>query len=308
MLETPKECFAVSRCGARDTFDNNLQKPRTSRISGKDLRAKNPPIFRGWGLPVAILTVIVLSPLASAQLVPRTGLGERFVQDIADNMRWLARGEKLELATLKFFIEFNETDEDVGVQCLLGGEPYKVLRAFDPKKRLMLQLNPRRSLRTQGVSDFFFESAEPSLDEVSMKEFLGRFPEGEYEFETITLDNQLQAGEVEFTHTIPAGPVITNPLDGDVVDPENLIITWEPVTMTTEFNPPQLPVKIVRYQVIVTCEDPLRVYSVDMPTDATSVSVPPEFLSQGTEYELEILAVEESDNQTISLLFFTTEK
>ena len=43
-----------------------------------------------------------------------------------------------------------------------------------------------------------------------------------------------------------------------------------------------------------------------MPAGTTSVSVPPEFLDAGTEYELEILAIEESDNQTISLIFFKT--
>ena len=46
--------------------------------------------------------------------------------------------EELTLATLKFFIEFNETDEDVGIQCVLGGEPYKVLR----------RLRSRRSARS----------------------------------------------------------------------------------------------------------------------------------------------------------------
>ena len=93
-----------------------------------------------------------------------------------------------------------------------------------------------------------------------------------------------------------------------VVDPADVTITWEPVTMTTAFNPPQVPVNIVGYQVIVTREDPLRVYSVDVSADTTSVSVPPEFLEPGVEYELEILAVEESDNQTISIIFFETEE
>jgi hypothetical protein len=35
--------------------------------------------------------------------------------------------------------------------------------------------------------------------------------------------------------------------------------------------------------VIVTREDPLRIYSVDLPAGTTSVSVPPEFLDPGTE-------------------------
>jgi nitrate reductase cytochrome c-type subunit len=101
--------------------------------------------------------------------------------------------------------------------------------------------------------------------------------------------------------------VITSPEEGEVVDPDNTITTWEPVTLTTAFNPPQIPVTIVGYQVIVTREDPLRVYSVDVSAETTSVSVPPKFLDAGTEYELEILAIEESDNQTISLIFFETE-
>lgn len=226
-----------------------------------------------------------------------------------------AQGEAdLALASLKFFIEFNEADEDVGVQLLLGGEPYKRLQAFRPDGRKILDVKPRRSLRIQGLSDLFFESAEPGLDEVSMEEFLHRFPEGEYEFETITLDGAEQGGEAMFTHIIPAGPAIVSPQDGDEVDPADTVVTWEQVTQTTEFNPPQqgcstdgtMGCTIVGYQVIVTREDPLRVYSVDLPADATTVSVPPEFLEPNTEYELEILAIEENDNQTISLLFFKT--
>jgi hypothetical protein len=213
---------------------------------------------------------------------------------------------ELTLATLKFFIEFNETDEDIGVQALLGGEPYKKLSAYGPDERKILDLRPRRALKQQGLSDFFFESAEPTLEEVPMDDFLSRFPEGVYEFETVTLDDLEQEGETRLTHMVPAGPVIVFPQQGDVVDRNNLVVTWEPVTMTTALNPPQRPVNIVGYQVIVTRVDPLRVYSVEVAAETTSVTVPPEFLDLDTEYEVEILAIEESDNQTISLLIFHT--
>lgn len=223
--------------------------------------------------------------------------------------------DELTLETLKFFIEFNETDEDIGVQSVLGGEPYKKLDAYAPDGDKILSLRPKNGLKMQGMSDFFFESAEPTLDEFSMAEFLDRFPEGEYEFETITIDGVEQDGETLFTHIIPAGPVILSPLEGDVVDPDNTVISWESVTQTTAFNPPVLPCDttgtelctIVGYQIIVTRTDPLRVYSVDVSPDATSITVPPGFLEAGTEYELEILAIEKSDNQTISLLFFETQ-
>lgn len=221
--------------------------------------------------------------------------------------------DELTLETLKFFIEFNETDEDVGVQALLGGEPYKRLSAQGPDGRKILDLAPRNSLRLQGLSDFFFESAEPSLDEVSLDEFLGRFPEGVYEFETTTIDGIEQDGETKFTHVIPAGPVILDPMEGDVVDPDDIVVSWAPVTQTTALHSPQRTCgpdeacTIVGYQVIVTRTDPLRIYSVDVPPEITSITVPPEFLDPGTEYELEVLAIEESDNQTISIIFFETQ-
>jgi hypothetical protein len=74
----------------------------------------------------------------------------------ASTMSWADDDEnELTLATLKFFIEFNETDEDIGVQALLGGEPYKRLSAFGPDERKILDLRPRRGLKMQGMSDFF---------------------------------------------------------------------------------------------------------------------------------------------------------
>jgi hypothetical protein len=178
------------------------------------------------------------------RVAPASDTVQLLVEDVVESTRPRAEhaGHEIELETLKFFIEFNETDEDVGVQCVLGGEAYVVLRAFEPDGRRIVDLRPRASLRQQGMSDFFFESAEPTLDEVSMAEFLDRFPEGEYEFETITTDGIEQDGEADFTHAIPAGPEITYPREGDVVDPDALVVTWEPVTMTTAFNPPQVPV------------------------------------------------------------------
>ncbi|MGH3033207.1 MAG: hypothetical protein ACRDON_01445 [Gaiellaceae bacterium] len=43
-----------------------------------------------------------------------------------------------------------------------------------------------------------------------------------------------------------------------------------------------------------------------VPPDRNSLSVPDEFFEPGTEYELEVLALESSGNQTISVSFFTT--
>ena len=108
-------------------------------------------------------------------------------------------------------------------------------------------------------------------------------------------------GFATLTHDLPGAPVICSPEDGDEVDPEDVVVTWKPVTTPCGIN-------IESYEVIVTNDEDSRfTFDVRMPADATSLAVPAEFFEPGTEYELEILAVEESGNQTISVIFFTTE-
>jgi len=47
-------------------------------------------------------------------------------------------------------------------------------------------------------------------------------------------------------------------------------------------------------------------YDVRAPPGVTSLAVRDEFLEPGTVYEIEVLAIEVSGNQTISTIFFTT--
>ena len=58
------------------------------------------------------------------------------------------------------------------------------------------------------------------------------------------------------------------------------------------------------YQVVVDSDDGSVI--VELPADATSLTVPPEFLVLGTDYKFEVLAIEESGNQTITEAEFTT--
>ena len=73
------------------------------------------------------------------------------------------------------------------------------------------------------------------------------------------------------------------------------------------------PVKITGYEVIVTKEVPddphgfsRPTYDVHVPARVNALSVPAEFLEPHTVYELEVLALEQSGNQTISVGFFKT--
>jgi hypothetical protein len=87
------------------------------------------------------------------------------------------------------------------------------------------------------------------------------------------------------------------------------VVEWEPVTETIDGD----PVTITAYEVIVTddaFEDPhgfaQPIYDVHVGPDVTALSVPAEFFTPDTVYEIEVLALEQSGNQTISLGFFTT--
>ena len=124
-------------------------------------------------------------------------------------------------------------------------------------------------------------------------------------------------GEAILTHVLPALPEIIAPVsatdDPPLVDRNNLVIEWEPVT--TRFIGDG-PVDIIEYQVILDQVDPLRAEPwvdgktrralINLPGLVNRLKVPPEFLLPGASYEFEILAIEASGNSTISTGEFVT--
>jgi hypothetical protein len=203
-------------------------------------------------------------------------------------------------ADIDMFIEFNSTDEDVGIQVALDADSWRELTIATPDGRRILHVTASRSLRTQGLTEFFFESSEPSLDEVPLSEFLARFPEGEYRFSSRTIEGERLEGTDTFTHAIPDGPSIVSPeKNGQVFNRTKASISWDPVT-----TPPGI--QIVSYEVIVSGKQPNREFRVLLPATSTKVKVPPEILQPGKRYDFEVLAKEVSGNQTITAGFFRT--
>jgi hypothetical protein len=219
-------------------------------------------------------------------------------------------GPTVLLPTTKLIIEHNATDEDTGVHGNFDGVDWTQLCVFDPRGRLVLEVEPQQQLRRQSISGIFFESAEPPNEEVPIAEVLNRFPEGLYAVRGRAKDGSRLTGAATFTHAIPAAPTITFPLDGGVVPSSGLVIRWNPVN-TTLFG---APLNRTGYEVIITKDVPDDPNGFSRPTfdvhvlpSKTSLSVPNQFLEPGTAYELEVLVLEVSGNQTISVLHFQTQ-
>lgn len=221
-------------------------------------------------------------------------------------------GETLE--TAKLYIEHNATDADTGVHGMFGGEAWSELCIWDPDGNLIFVIDPRSQLGELTVADLFFESREPPNDEYSLDDLRADFPEGIYLAAGTDFAGSPRVGEARFTHAIPVEPKILTPALGDEEDPaetqiEGLVVSWEPVAETIFGD----PVTISGYEVIVTKtehEDPdglsRPIYDVHVTPETSSLEVTETFLEPATVYELEVLALEESGNQTIGLGFFVT--
>lgn len=208
----------------------------------------------------------------------------------------------------KIIIETNATAGDAGIQIFLDATGWKRLEIFDPNGQKIFDVRASGSVGMTGITELFFESAEPSFEDLPLDQLLARFPQGNYTFKGTTVDGKTLNGNATLKHNIPAGPEIVFPAEGAApLNPNNpVVIDWDPVT--DPFPDTDLAVKIVAYQVIVerVKPTPLRVFSVEVPAAVTKVTVSPEFLQANAEYIFEVLAIEASGNQTISEGAFTT--
>jgi hypothetical protein len=220
------------------------------------------------------------------------------------------KGKKVTIATAKLIIEYNATDDDIGVHGAFDDDGWSELCVYDPTGKQVLAVKPQAQLKDLTMAGIFFESREPPAEEFSFEDLKAKFPEGQYQVRGITFEGKQLTGSATFTHDVPAPPTITSPPEDAVVSTTGLVIEWQDVTETIEGD----PVTITGYEVIITKvehTDPhgfsQPIFDVHVPPDRNALSVPVEFLEPGTEYELEVLALEESGNQTITVSFFTTE-
>ncbi len=263
-------------------------------------------------LPVFLVAVVALILLASAPV--SWGFGGH------------GHG-KVELDEAEVFIEYNSTDGDFGIHFFWDGEPWKWMTVWNEHLWPVLNVSTRENVRAQGLTEAFFESAEPTLEELSLEEFLDRFPAGEYRFRGRTLNWKRLAGEADFTHVIPCPPNIIDAVWNS--DTLTLSVEWDEVETvvdpTEEILPDELPdclseddtpedFEIVGYEAVFELvvegedeEEQVFKETATLPADATMFTASPEFAAlvvaagdDVKELKYEVIAREESGNQTIT--------
>jgi hypothetical protein len=205
-------------------------------------------------------------------------------------------GKTIPLEIKKIYFEYNSTDNDLGVHIFLDGEDWRWLKVVNPKGLTIFAVEGKGPYAKLGLTELFFEGAEPNLADVPLEELLGLFPEGKYKFSGMTVYGDVIESTATLTHAIPAGPSnVTTELEGD-----SLFISWDPVKGPPAGFPAE-PIRIVGYQVIVGS------FQVTVPASTTRVTVSPEFVASldSGDHEFEVLAIEAGGNQTITVGCFT---
>jgi len=204
----------------------------------------------------------------------------------------------------EIFFELNNTDGDLGIHGSIDGGPWASLEIDGPNDRPLLGIVSRGRLRAQGMTQLFFESAEPTFDELAPSDFFRRFPEGRYEIEGRTDDGRTLEATAVLSHVLAAPPRIAvsgTPAAEDcevsvplVATP--VVIDWDPVTTSHPEIGKAGAVRISRYQVFVEREGVKL--SLDLPPSVTEFRVPPGVIALGTQFKFEVIARTTSGNNT----------
>jgi hypothetical protein len=190
----------------------------------------------------------------------------------------------------RIYIEYNSSANDLGFHVSLDGEDWKMLKITNPAGKSIFEVVGKAGYANLGMTELFFEGAEPNLDEFPLADLLALFPEGRYTFQGTTVDGATLTSTGRLSHAVPEGPDVSASVrDGEVT------ITWDEVDEPPDGFPARR-IEIVGYQVIVGS------FQVTLPATSREVELPDEFVeSLGPgEHAFEVLAIDRSGNQTIT--------
>lgn len=238
-----------------------------------------------------------LSLLTTALLVWGTAVGPS-----------TAQGRSTPFPVAQLFFELNDSDGDLGIHAEIDGGPWVTLEISGPGDRQLLDIVSSSRLRTQGLTQLAFESAEPSFDELDPADFFRRFPEGRYEIKARLQGGGALASTVALSHVLAApaanitvaGLATSENCDAEPLPsvPASAAVQfdWDPVTESHPTIGLAGPVDISRYQFFVELAG--RKLSVDLPPTQTEYVVPFSDADRGQRVKFEIIARTTTGNNT----------
>ncbi len=245
--------------------------------------------------------------------------------------------ETAEFSKSNVYIEINSTDGDAGFHALIDADAWHDVKMRDSNGQLIFKEQAKGSLNDQGITENFFESAEPLCafdpeepDElvVPLAEFLPRFPEGDYPLSGYNNEGEMLMGTAELTYDIPAAPDASAMEDAEFAIDE-VLIEWEPGTTLGEkchdqnlvdlgiiADPEFVPV--VAWELTIEPEgddlpEPERTLTVLLPPEQTSFEVPEAYFAayvdEGyTEFKFEVGSHEAGGNRVFTEVEFEIEE
>jgi hypothetical protein len=216
-----------------------------------------------------------------------------------------ARQPAKPFAVAALFLELNDTDGDLGLHAEIDADAWTSLEIEGPGERMLLDIIAKGPLRSQGMTQLAFESAEPGFDDLPPDDFLRRFPEGSYEIEAIRQGGGTFESLVRLSHVLAAAPVATvnglpsaescdeTPLP-EVTPP--VLVNWKTVTKSHPDIGRRGPVNISRYQFFL--ERGSTKLGVDLPPTTTEFKIPSSLTSARGVYKFEIIARTSAGNNT----------
>lgn len=224
----------------------------------------------------------------------------------------------------RLFFELNNTDKDLGLHAIIDGPAYDELEIRNPDGLVILHTMLDGSFADQGLTEFRFESAEPRFSDLPPAEFFLRFPEGIYTISGFSGGVKILESLTEVTQAMPepARPTVNGQRIGEICDSDDpgfdapevsapVTVAWPKVRKSHPDDEgggagiqPPIKVDIVNYEVaaevdhMVGPEEFSTVFDIVLSPRQRSVTLPAEFIALGDEFKLEVLAREESGNQT----------
>jgi hypothetical protein len=212
-----------------------------------------------------------------------------------------------EFAETDIYFELNATDGDVGLHGKLDADAWKTARiagpggAFDVIRAISNQDSPEF-----GMTELFFESNEPPLDDRSFQELIALFPPGVYQFTARTTDNVNIAGSDTLSTALPCPPAVSVISDAE----GDLYIRWRLFRGTFD---PDAEVCSTASRVVADRIEAVfeisndetgfsRVFSVELGPSARRVEIPDEFLQgvdpDAVDAKAEVVVIAPDGNRT----------